>query len=331
MNDDEARPHFIDAALSRAFQGTIRTHRQSVNRVSQAGEKCRRRLLWNRTRWNEAKPYDEWLARLFTRGNLIEKEIVRLLEESGLEVLQRQRDVEWRAFDLVGHIDGILRPENGPEGPLEVKSCARWIFDSIAKAPLAADLLKRDDHLAKYPIQTGLYCLAGSWRRGWILFVCADTLRTRVVEVSLDDDEILTACENSLARLKSVNEAIAHGEDLPAEPGDHCKRCPFLGPCAPPRTWETTTFLVEDPGGELEAKLKRRMELQPLSSEFTSLDGELRERLPQREGDFLVGEVLVTIKEIETTRYPLTDEQKKKFGKRVKEMRRKYERIGKGD
>lgn len=323
---------FIEKAISLAYTNRIRLSAQRVNRASQAGLPCRRRLLWSRTRTLEQKPPDERSQRYFERGNLLEDSVVRVIEEGGVKITQRQRDVEWKDLQLTGHIDGLvkMRVDANEQGPLEVKSVTRYLFDSIRKEPTLAGLLERDDHVGKYPVQVGLYCFLGGWPFGVIVFVCADTLRTLAVWIDALDPLLLARVEAHLRRLDLVNHAIRVDEDLDGEPGLHCDRCPFLGPCAPNRSWALTTSVIED--GDLIAKIARRVELHPLKLEFDHLDADLKDALPGVPGDYLAGPYVVKTKETVTTQFPMTPEEKKPFAKKVTQIRRSYEKLGpKGD
>lgn len=316
--------HKLDAAIQDALLHGRRVRPQHTNRASQAGVECSRRLLWHRTRWQDATLPDVGLERRFALGRALEPEIIRLVEAAGFKVEQSQRDLTWPALELTGHIDGVIGFD-GLRLVLEAKTTSRFSFEKVRKAGSAAELLEdRRSYVRGYVVQTALYALLLGLPGGLILFLDKDSGQTHTVPVMLEDGAVLDAAEKVLQRFEKVNAAIAAREDLPAEPGAHCDGCPFLGACNPARDFGPGLALLDD--GDLEALIAKRAELQPLVSEFDAVDKELKERFAAA-GEALVGAWHVTVKEGQTTVYDVPKDVKAQFAKKVPLLRRSYERV----
>jgi len=97
--------------------------------LSEIGHKCPR-WLWYAHHNTPSKPIEGRIIRLFRTGNIIEDAIISDLESIGIEVTDRQREVEIVNGDIVlkGHIDGII---NGQL--LEIKSAAEKYFKQLLK------------------------------------------------------------------------------------------------------------------------------------------------------------------------------------------------------
>lgn len=285
---------FLDDAVTAYYDGKRRVTAQASNRASSAGVECKRQLLWSRTRWQDAALPDISLQRNFSMGSALEPIVVRMLEDSGIQITQRQRDLTWKErFNLTGHVDGIVRCPDGSEAVLEIKMAARWSFERIRSYATASALMSDTRaYVRGYCSQVALYCLLLSINRGLIFFISKDTGQTHSIEVSLDDPFVLGAAEAALRRFEAVELAVKEGRDLPAEPGDHCKSCRFFGPCAPDLSFAGMGILT-DP--DTEAALDKRGQLKESVREFDLVDADLKERFTEP-GTFAVGTWVVTVK-----------------------------------
>ena len=97
--------------------------------LSEIGHKCPR-WLWYAHHSAPSKPVDGRIIRLFRTGNIIEDAIISDLESIGIEVTDRQREVEIVNGDIVlkGHIDGIVSGQL-----LEIKSASEKYFKQLLK------------------------------------------------------------------------------------------------------------------------------------------------------------------------------------------------------
>jgi len=320
--------HKLDDALSRLFDTKRRVSPQHTNRCSQAGVQCARRLQWHRTRWREASLPPVDLQRRFELGILLEPQIVRLIEDSGVRVQQSQRDLEWKNLQLTGHIDGVVSVEDGPvpeDVVLEVKTASKFSFERIRKASSASELLTDSRaYVRGYVVQGALYALLLGLRRALLFFFDKDSGRSHTLDVSLDDPAVLDAAEQSLRRFERVNSAIAAGTDLPAEPGSHCKDCPFLGACAPALSFDPDMAILDAP--EVEEMVARHEALKAAAKAYEELDEDLKERFA-KPGTFLIGDWSVVVKDGQTTRYNVPKEVKAPFAVKVPQLRREYVRL----
>jgi len=318
----------LDEALTHLFEDRRRVRPQHTNRCSQAGVQCARRLQWHRTRWREASLPPVDLQRRFELGILLEPQILRLIEDSGVRVQQSQRDLEWKNLQLTGHIDGVVSVEDGPvpeDVVLEVKTASKFSFERIRKAASAAELLTDSRaYVRGYVVQGALYALLLGLRRALLFFFDKDSGRSHTLDVSLDDPAVLDAAEQSLRRFERVNAAIAAGTDLPAEAGSHCKDCPFLGACAPALSFDPDMAIVDAP--EVEEMVARHEALKPAAKAYEELDADLKERFAQA-GTFLIGDWSVVVKAGQTTRYEVPKEIKAPFAVKVPQLRREYVRL----
>ncbi len=97
--------------------------------LSEIGHKCPR-WLWYAHHNTPSKPVEGRIIRLFWTGNIIEDAIISDLESIGIEVTDRQREVEIVNGDIVlrGHIDGIVSGQL-----LEIKSTNEKYFKQLLK------------------------------------------------------------------------------------------------------------------------------------------------------------------------------------------------------
>ena len=295
---------FLDDAFTKAIDAKIRVSPQYTNRCSMAGVVCSRRLQWHRTKWSSAKPIDTGLARRFELGTVLEPIITRKLEDGGLTVLQRQRDMTWQQFSLTGHVDGLVTTPEGDEAVIDVKTCSSWVIEKLKKRiHTPAELLAEGGYIAGYVSQVALYALLLNKIRGFLFFVDKEALRTHTIEVRLDDEAVLNAAEAFLKRCVAVNAAIAAGVDLPPEPGPFCERCPFVAACMPDQTWASPTLLDDE---EVEGWLERRAELKIMESELKEIDDGLKVRF-REPGETIVGNWVVRVKETKTPSYTVKE------------------------
>jgi len=97
--------------------------------LSEIGHKCPR-WLWYAHHNTPQKLVEGRIIRLFRTGNIIEDAIISDLESIGIEVTDRQREVEIvnSNIRLVGHIDGIAAGQL-----LEIKSASEKYFKQLLK------------------------------------------------------------------------------------------------------------------------------------------------------------------------------------------------------
>jgi hypothetical protein len=319
-------PQQIDKAIDQFHADSRRVYPQHTNRASQGGITCTRRLLWHRTNWERAALPDVGLQRRFALGNVFEDIVSGWLGEAGFKVVGSQRDLVWRTYELTGHIDGELEID-AERALLETKSCSEFVYRRIERCSTAADLVAiGKDYITGYVVQTGLYIFQlnreekREVRFGLILFVNKNSGQTHCVIIDALDRVVLDLVEAHLKRLERVNAAVAAGEDIEAEPGEYCTRCPFLGACAPIRDFGQGMTIGTD---ELADLVEIRQANAEAAKEFEDADAAIK-RATTQPGDILAGRWLIRVKEITTTKYDVPETVRQQFAAKVPQLRRSF-------
>lgn len=252
-------------------QAKIRLYPTHTNRASELGHPCERYLVFKRTRWQDATLHDVGLQFVFDEGNLQERAVIRDLEDAGWQIVEQQRDYEWKDFQITAHLDGKIALPDSELAPMEVKSMSPFIW---VKINTVADLLNaKYPHLRKYPAQLTLYNLLANAHRGFLILKNKSTGQLKEIEIGLDyeyAESLLQKAKRINAHVadKTVPDPISYDESI-------CGRCPFLHICLPDVKREALV-LADDP--ELEAQLIRRAELDPMRRAYGELDEAVKEK-----------------------------------------------------
>lgn len=257
-----------------------------TNRASEAGHPCIRYLVLRRLKWQDAKLHDVKLQLIFEEGNHQERIILRDLEEAGVQVIEQQRDYEYRHLQLTAHLDGKAVLSHTEAAPIECKSMSPHIWEQINTLD---DLIQSDKPwLKKYPAQIQLYLLLANAERGFLILKNKSTGELKEIEVRLD----LAYTESILKKLERVNSHVASGTVPPSIPYDEdiCDRCPFFQTTCLVEVQRTAIQFEDNP--EFAQKLERRAELEPAAKEFKKLDEEIKGSVKNLEkvvcGNFLI-------------------------------------------
>ncbi len=283
MNLPDLAKAVIEASQSRISKGQP----QALNRVSSAGDPCERSLVFARTRWEDRPPTEPGLKLIFDGGNMIEDFAIDQLRQAGLHPEKQNSYFTWRELELTGHIDVFVRPNGkGESYPVEIKSMASWIWDSVSSME---DMLgSSKPWILKYPAQLLLYMLMSKKQYGAFFLVNKQNFRPKCIWVDLYD--WMDYSEELCAKLERVNAHIKEGT-LPEQINDAeaCQYCDWLHICLP-EIRNTPLEFSDDP--RLVADLDRFMELKPYKSEYEKLDKKLKPRLEGVEkaviGDYLI-------------------------------------------
>lgn len=257
-----------------------------TNRASEAGHPCERYLVLRRLKWQDMQLHDVKLQLIFDEGYHQERIVLRDLEDAGVQIIEQQRDHEWRAFQLTAHLDGKAVISETEAAPIECKSMSPHIFDKINTLE---DLIHSDKPwLQKYPAQIQLYLLLANAERGFLILKNKSTGELKEIEVRLDMDY----AEGILRKLQRVNQHVAAGtipEPIQYEE-EICERCPFFQTTCLVEVQRTALELSDDE--ELAKDLARREELKPLAAEFEKLDKSVKVKVKDHEkvtcGNFLI-------------------------------------------
>src|SRR5262245_8005025 len=225
-------------------------HPVTGNRASQLGGDCERELVYLRTRWQEAAPPPLDLQILFQEGEKHEREILIELQRAGIQVIEQQASLEWRALKITGHIDATVVWE-GESIPIDVKSMADHTWSSIFREGSRVyaweeveGAFLRKPWLRKYLGQVTLYSLLKSCELGILLCVNKGTGALAQVTVKLDYDY----AESLLRRAERINAHVEAGTLPERIPFDEevCPRCPFFALCLPDCQGKEPIAFLED-------------------------------------------------------------------------------------
>jgi hypothetical protein len=251
----------IQTAIDDYLRGKVRSFPCHVNRISSMGEKCLRRLYYERTAWDKKAPVSPRLQAIFETGNVLEPVIERAISEIGhaakpaFRIVGAQTTTKNDLFDkyqIAGTIDGFLQVEDIEKakaentkdtwftvGVVDIKTMSPNIFPGINSM---ADLEKHE-WTAKYKGQVMLYSRAHGYSKCFLLLVNKTALyEMKLIEFDVDMDYTNALLEKA----DPVNKAIKKGK--PPEginEADVCTECPFYAFCAPPIQFGTE-LTVED-------------------------------------------------------------------------------------
>lgn len=255
------------------------------NRASDLGHECLRYLVLNRTRWQEKTLHDTRLQAIFDEGNLHEKAVLRLLEDSGFNITEQQRAFEWKEYQITGHIDAKL-VTNGQVIPLEIKSSSSFVWESLSDIK---DLYNGKYHyLRKYPAQMTSYLLMDEKSEG--LFIFKNKQTGALKEIPMPVDYVLGA--KLIRKAEAINKHVAE-ETIPegiSYDDQICEDCGYVHICLP-EVDRNALEIQTDP--ELEAKIERWFELKPNKSEYDKLDKEIKAQLKNQD-KIVIGNYMIT-------------------------------------
>lgn len=262
-----ALPEDYDALVaSQDRQAPVHT-----NRASNLGHPCELYLVLERTKWEQRKPHDLGLLKVFRRGNLLEPVMQRDFLDMGWKMQGIQQAQFWKGPNISGHIDLRVSRNGGPMVLTELKTVSPNHFRELVTAD---DFLHHKQHYIRaWPSQLQIYLLLNSEEEG--LFVIHDIVGNdyRAIPFALD----YAMAESLLQQAERVNAHVEAGtEPEPLAEADVCERCPYFGTaCYPPLIVQEGEF-VDDPA--LEADMARWLELKGAVSEYNELDRTIKAR-----------------------------------------------------
>lgn len=219
------------------------------NRASALGGDCERQLVYSRTHWQEAQKPDFGLRVIFEEGDKHEEAVLADLRKAGLRILEQQVALEWREYQITGHLDAVVLHE-GQAVPFDVKSMSPHIWGSIfpesgvfAWAQVAEGFGKKP-WLRKCAAQVQLYGLMKNVDLGILVCIDKATGLLAQVNVPLDWDY----AESLIQRAVRINEHVAAGT-LPDRIPFHeetCPRCDFFHICLPDMVGRDPLIFLED-------------------------------------------------------------------------------------
>jgi hypothetical protein len=256
------------------------------------GYRCERRIVYQRTRPEEAAPIGEELASIFEEGNLHQTAVRRELSELGFEVVEAECTFRDNALEISGTIDGRIAVEElrGRRVPGEIKSCT-------GTPPQTAEEMAADDGLyGRYFAQMEIYLHLTDEAEG--LFIFKDKITGLMTVVPVDHDQ--ERVEGLLAKAARVRDHVRAGT-LPDRLADRseCSGCPFRESLCHPEEERVDPLLLAN-DIVLKAQVERRADLDVSRTEYDKLNKLLMERFKLTAGDrFLVGSEWLVTKKIQ--------------------------------
>lgn len=276
------------------YAGELKRWPCKSNRASSLGyavpelNGCVRRGVYERTHWQTKELPRPEVALIFEEGHRQERAVLRDLATVGVDVIEQQTAYEWAEYEITGHIDGKIIFE-GTAVPLEIKSCAPHIWDSISDF----ESLRTRPWLRSYMAQITLYMLMQSCDAGIFLFKNKSTGMLKQLNVVLDYD-LGEAC---IRAAEKINTHVKDGT-LPDRCEDRqvCKDCPFRAVCLPDVQFGVPLKINEDP--MFEDRFIRCMELKESADEYKReweiVSGELKATAGAGDLNLLVGDYHIT-------------------------------------
>ena len=248
-------------------------------------DSCKRRQVFQIVKWNEAKPFDEYLKARFEIGKLLEREAGRELAALGFDVIHQQErfQLESRSSGepvLSGKIDGKLELRAALiKIPFEVKSIHPVAYPKFN----TIDDLYRHRYYRKYVFQMLAYLLGTGLECGFLwLTDCLGHWKAIVVEIDyMAAERVWQFAEDIVAAVWDYR----NNKTLPDYTSDEgeCKGCAFFGRSCQPVITEEGIFMYEN--GTLEAKLIEREELREDGRKYNAANNKIKKWLGQFSSD----------------------------------------------
>jgi hypothetical protein len=291
-------PNLIEPYYTRKAKG-IKSFPCHTNRASSLGGACERELTYDRTSWEKATMHDVDLQCIFDLGMVFEAEVLKVLAESGIQVIEQQVSLEWREHLLTGHVDAVFVQPPDPKGyPGDVKSMSGHIWSAIffrGKGVYewgeVAAKFDTKPWLKKYRGQVTVYCLLKNVDLGMLLCINKETGELAQVNIPLD----YGYAESLIQRADRINKHVAENTLPDRIPWDEecCGRCKYLSICLPDRVGKDPLVFLED--STVTAMLEERAKLEESGREYKRLEERLKSWAKAREeGRMMVGGWLVS-------------------------------------
>ena len=278
----------LTTAYRRHMENLIHVNGPSANtRASGIGNECERAITYDRiTPAHERVRHTPELQAIFELGKDFEKIAVRRLEDMGAEIVQRGRDYLDARYDLSGHTDVKLRLPSWPRAlTCEIKGLNPYTGDGIENLDDIRE--SRQAWVRKYYAQLQTYLFLAGEDLGVFILFNKSTGWPVFIDCPLDYEY----AEGLLKKAERVKAHVEAGTLPDRHLSGDCKRCPFLAACAPDVDYGDGVLVLDNP--ELEQLVARRVELAPLKSEFDAIDKTLKNSLPLRAGEILIGDFVL--------------------------------------
>lgn len=289
---------YISKKIDDFVKSEIKVYPCNNLRASNIGHPCERYLYLLIKYWDKQELHDIGLQNIFDFGNSVEEYTIQKLKDAGLEVITpTQRS--WKVENplITGREDVRIKdPEDGQLYPAEIKGLSPFEWERLNSIE---DFYSSKRHYVRgYPAQLMVYCWKFEKEKGFFALTNKLNGRIKIIEVPFDwnrADAILKKGERIYAAL-----ADDTGKTIPDACDDIsiCEECSMRHLC----TANHSRIEAEIDDGELEDKIKRRMELAPYKKECESVDADIKALMRDRDR-VLAGQFLVEKKVIHKREY----------------------------
>lgn len=280
----------VNEALYNAKAKKITIYPCEHLRCSNLGHPCERYLYLLIKHWEEQKPIDVSLQNIFDLGNTLEEHTINNIKEAGYEVITPTVR-SWRIEKplITGREDIRIKDENGELLPVEIKGLSPFEYDKLNSVDDFKNSKKA--YIKGYPAQLQMYMYHFNKEMGFFALTNKLTGETKFIEMPFDYEY----AEGLLQKAERIYKALEDGTPPDAcEDISYCENCSLAHLCSDVRRVPTDIIIDE----ELDALIGRKMELQPLASEYKKVDSQIKKMVGERDkvltGQYLIQRKLIT-------------------------------------
>ena len=279
---------YISKKIEDFVKSEIKVYPCNNLRASNIGHPCERYLYLLIKHWDKQEPHDIGLQNIFDFGNSVEEYTIKKLKSAGLEIVTPVHR-SWKVENplITGREDiRIKDPDNGQLYPAEIKGLSPYEWERLNSAE---DFYNSKRHYVRgYPAQLMVYCWRFEKEKGFFILTNKLTGRIKTIEVPFDwnlADALLKKGERVYKALadQTGRTILNTCDDLSV-----CEKCSMRHLC----TAEHARIEAEIDDGELENKIKRRLELSMYKKEYEVVDADIKAIMYGRDrvlaGQFLV-------------------------------------------
>jgi hypothetical protein len=249
-----------------------------------------RYAVLRRLHWEAAPLPTPELQMIYDEGNLQEKAILRDLQDAGFELIEQQTAVEWKQFQITGHLDAKILLD-GEAIPLEVKSLSPFSWE---KHRTIDDMMESKwPWMRGYPGQLLIYMLLSNAEHGVLVTKNKATGRLHAIDFELMT--YLHEAEGLLQVAEQTNMHLAAGTVPDPVPFEEwvCGKCDMFGVCQPPIAGDPPE-VIDDP--DLLEELTEREQLDAARKRYDALDKKIKAQFDARDGVHLCGDFAIETK-----------------------------------
>lgn len=272
----------LRAAHSKLLQSRIRVTPVNSVRASSIGNDCDMYLFLEQTAHEKRVAHGEFLQALFDLGNEMERYTVRLVEDMGFIVENRNHSFHNREFNITGHLDGRLWKEGWRRRvPIEIKGLNPYTADQVTT--LDHIRYSKQKWVRKYYSQLQIYQDLDEAPVGLFILLNKSTGRPEFIESPYDAEHVALL----KARALRVKTAIATNVPPERTRSSDCLRCPFAHVCLPDVDYGGQPEILDEV--ELIEAISVRESNREGKAKFEAADRVIKGLMPPKPGTLLIG------------------------------------------